>query len=378
MRKNLQKISVIALFFILFSVKLTELSAQVTPAVVNGPVGSVINVAADGTIKYWNINNWSYVPLGYPGQNLQFNLGAPPSWIDNPFGITTQNASLITSSSAKSGGNIHSNGGAPITARGVCWGIAHNPTLANSFTTDGVGVGPFESQLTLLSPNTTYYVRTYATNSKGTLYGNEISFTTAEVILDNDGNQYTAVQIGSQIWMKPNLAVTTYNNGSSITQIADASTFFGSVSGAYDYLFSDPNQGTTFGVLYNWYAVSTGNLCPIGWRVPSNSDWNTLGGFLGGESIAGGKLKEVGLDHWQAPNAGATDEFGFKALPGAMKSNVGYGVWQYVNNWGAFWTSDPYDANSATCRYIDASSTGLNLGSSVGKNTGMSVRCLKN
>ena len=80
MRKNLQKISVIALFFILFSVKLTELSAQVTPAVVNGPVGSVINVAVDGSMKYWDNNQWLVIPPGLPGQKLQFNLGVP-SWI---------------------------------------------------------------------------------------------------------------------------------------------------------------------------------------------------------------------------------------------------------------------------------------------------------
>lgn len=379
MRKNLQKISVIALFFILFSVKLTELSAQVTPAVVNGPVGSVINVAVDGSMKYWDNNQWLVIPPGLPGQKLQFNLGVP-SWINNPFGITTQNASFITTNSAKSGGNIHSNGGAPITARGVCWGIAHNPTLANSFTTDGVGVGPFESQLTLLSPNTTYYVRTYATNSIGTLYGNEISFITQDAITDFDGNQYTAVQIGTQIWMKENLKTTHFNNGSPIAYLPIDADWKLNNTGAYVYPENTPALGNTYGALYNWFAVSNANLCPVGWHVPSDAEWNVLTTYLGGESIAGGKLKEAGLTHWLDPNTGATNETGFTALPAGYRYSSANawdnGSFQSVGLQG-YWWSTYESGNAAAGRYMGNNNANANF-SAWSKIYGLSVRCLKN
>lgn len=92
--------------------------------------------------------------------------------------VTTSNVSDITQTSAISGGNVTNNGGADITARGVCWGITHNPALSNTITNDGRGNGAYSSRITGLSPNTTYYVRAYATNSEGTEYGKELVFTT--------------------------------------------------------------------------------------------------------------------------------------------------------------------------------------------------------
>lgn len=377
MRKTLQKFSVLTFILILLSANL--LKAQINPPVVNVPVGSVINVAADGTMKYWDNTQWIVIPPGLPGQKLQFNAGVP-SWINNPFGITTQNASFITSNSAKSGGNIFSNGGAPITARGVCWGVAHNPTLANSFTTDGVGIGAFESQLTSLSPNTTYYVRTYATNSIGTLYGNEISFTTQDAITDFDGNQYTAVQIGTQIWMKENLKTTHFNNGTPIAYLPVDADWKLNNTGAYVYPENNPSLGNTYGALYNWFAVSSTNLCPVGWHVPTDADWNVLTAYLGGESLAGGKLKEAGLAHWNAPNTGATNETGFTALPAGYRySSINAwdnGSFQLVGN-QTYWWSTYESGNLAAGRYISAYSGNLSF-SAWSKIYGLSVRCLKN
>lgn len=92
--------------------------------------------------------------------------------------VTTTAASGVTTTTAVSGGNVTDDGGAEVTARGVCWGTSANPTISGSKTTDGKGTGSFSSNLTGLTPGTKYYVRAYATNSVGTAYGNEIDFTT--------------------------------------------------------------------------------------------------------------------------------------------------------------------------------------------------------
>ena len=107
---------------------------------------------------------------------------APPT----PPVITTAAVSAITQTTAASGGNVTSDGGAPVTAHGVCWSTITNPTIALSTkTTDGTGTGAFTSAITGLSANTIYYVSAYATNSAGTAYGNEVSFTTAHAIGDS-------------------------------------------------------------------------------------------------------------------------------------------------------------------------------------------------
>ena len=349
-------------------------------------VGSSIKVSAD-KISYWNgVDAWVDISPGFPGQDLQFSAGLP-SWINNPFGITTLNATSITGIYAKSGGNIISNGGAPITARGVCWSTNNNPTLANSFTTDGLGVGQFESQLTSLTNNTTYFVRTYATNSKGTIYGNEISFTTnannfspLDTYLDADGNQYTAVQIGTQIWMKENLKTTHYNNGNIIAYLPIDADWKLNNTGAYIYPQNNAALGNPYGALYNWYAVANSNLCPIGWHVPSENDWNTLTTYLGGENIAGGKLKEAGLSHWNSPNTDATNVSGFTALPAGYRYSSA-NVWdngsiENVGNQG-YWWSTFESGNSASGRYMNFNNGNASF-SAWSKIYGLSVRCLKN
>lgn len=117
--------------------------------------------------------------------------------------LTTTAVSTITQTTAQSGGNITTDGGASITARGICWGKATNPTTANDKTTIGTGTGIFSSFITGLTASTIYFVRAYATNSAGTVYGNEISFTTlpvsANTVTDIDGNIYPAITIGTQV-----------------------------------------------------------------------------------------------------------------------------------------------------------------------------------
>jgi len=141
------------------------------------PISLKANNAGD--LQYWNGSNWVIIPIGSSGQTLQINSSGVPSWaVANSPTLTTKTITAITSISAASGGIILNDGGTPVLAYGVCWATATGPTLVDSFTTDGAGIGSFSSSITGLTTATIYYVRAYATTINGTTYGNELNFTT--------------------------------------------------------------------------------------------------------------------------------------------------------------------------------------------------------
>ena len=129
--------------------------------------------------------------------------------------LNTLNLSDISLTTAEGGGAILSNGGSTVTAKGVCWSLDETPTMDDAKTTDGKGDGDFQSTLIGLTPNTTYHVRAYATNSVGTSYGSDMTFMTYG-IEDINGSRYHYVTIGTQDWMQENLRVKKYNDGSDI------------------------------------------------------------------------------------------------------------------------------------------------------------------
>jgi len=144
---------------------------------------------------------------------------------------------------------------------------------------------------------------------------------------DQDGNTYKTVTIGTRVWMAQNLRTTTFNDNTDIPMIKDSIAWSNLTTPAYCWYENDKSSlhRSLYGALYNWYAVNTGKLCPTGWHVPSDHEWITLRTYLGGEDIAGGKLKESGTLHWQSPNAGATNESGLTALPSGMRGIVATG-----------------------------------------------------
>jgi uncharacterized protein (TIGR02145 family)/uncharacterized repeat protein (TIGR02543 family) len=170
-------------------------------------------------------------------------------------------------------------------------------------------------------------------------------------VTDYDGNVYTTIQIGNQVWTVENLRTTKYNDGSAIpgpsftqTQWADLTT------PAYCW-YNDSSEAAyrqKWGALYNWYVVDPNNskkIAPAGWHVPSDADWITLSNYLGGGSVAGGKMKEAGLANWKSPNEGATNSSGFLGLPGGYR-NKDYNF----NNkgiYGYWWSVTEYDAAQA-------------------------------
>ena len=288
--------------------------------------------------------------------------------------IYFNNATQITT-----GGNVISSGGDSVVSRGVCWSTNTKPTTALSTkTSNGAGIGSFVSIINGLSANTTYYFRAYATNISGTAYGNEVSFTVPLGLgqfVDIDGNIYDTIAIGTQVWMKQNLKVAKYRNGDSIPTGLSNTTWQSATSGAYaTYNYQTVND-SIYGKLYNWYAVADPRgLCPTNWHVPSDQEWTTLENYLGGRSVAGGKMKEVGLTHWASPNTGATNSSGFTGLPGGIRNNVGtYGL---IGNYGFWWSATQSSTTNAYYRYLypNLSSVGRQ---NVSKGSGFSVRCIK-
>jgi uncharacterized protein (TIGR02145 family) len=294
--------------------------------------------------------------------------------------VTTSSLKSTTLTSASGGGGISNDGGVDIIARGVCWNTTGGPTLADSFTSDGTGKGAFRSSLTDLVLGTTYYVRAYATNSLGTAYGDDVLFIQAEPILDYDGNAYSAVTIGTRIWMGENLSTTTLNDGTSIANITGGTNWANTLGAAYCWYNNDESGfKVTYGALYNWYAVNTGKLCPTGWHVPNNEEFTDLVATMGGELIAGGKLKEAGTIHWADPNLGATNGSGFTALPGGGRYNVYSepGVFSDAGYFEYIWSSTV----GATSGYAYSYNLGYNLEllnkSEYSVTDGGAVRCIK-
>jgi uncharacterized protein (TIGR02145 family) len=296
--------------------------------------------------------------------------------------LTTSAVSSIAAKTAASGGNISSDGGAAIIAKGVCWSSSVNPTIAlTTKTIDGSGTAAFTSSITGLVANTAYYVRAYATNSNGTAYGNEVSLTTLQ---NTTVTPLPNVTIGTQIWQSTNLDVITYRDGTPIPQVTDPTQWANLTTGAWCYYNNDTANGTTYGKLYNWYAVAgihdtntnTPNkvLAPQGWHIPSDTEWTTLTTFLGGESVAGGKMKSTGTSLWLSPNTAATNESGFTAIPGGVRSIDN--VFTDIRVLGSWWSSTVNITSEAWYRYLvtDLGNINRNDGSLY---LGLSVRCVK-
>ena len=195
-------------------------------------------------------------------------------------------------------------------------------------------------------------------------------------IKDIDGNSYNTILIGKQCWLKENLKVSKYRNGEDIPTGLDDNAWYYTNKGAYAIYNNNNANNAIYGKLYNWYAVSDSRgLCPSGWHVPSDSEWTTLTNYLGGESVAGGKMKSTGTTLWLSPNAKATNESSFSVLPGGCRAYDG----RFSNisrDFAFFWSATETDSNGAMNRsLVNSEITVMSL--SATKSVGASVRCLR-
>jgi uncharacterized protein (TIGR02145 family) len=206
---------------------------------------------------------------------------------------------------------------------------------------------------------------------------------------DIDQNWYTYLSIGQQTWMQQNLKVSRYTDGTVIPQVTDPVAWTNLTTGAWCYYNNDSATGETYGKLYNWYAVagiydaaSLANpslrkkLAPTGWHIPSDIEWTTLTTFLGGESVAGGKMKSTGTTLWASPNQGATNSSGFTGLPGGNRTIDG-GIFIGIGSNACWWSSTESNGTNIWNRSLSYSVTNIYRNGFYYKADGQSVRCVR-
>ena len=381
------------------------------------PAGYAPSTAGDDAIFWSSSEGGSYLDRAY-FRNLHYDYPRVQRAVSyktstysvrclrdpGPF-VTTGAVLGVTTTTATCGGEVVDDGGASVTARGVCWSTSHNPTVADAHTSNGTGIGSFTGSITGLTPSTTYYVRAYATNSEGTAYGEEVSFVTQNppcpgvaTVTDIDGNVYNTVQLGEQCWMKENLRTTRFADGADI--LLEASNASNTVP--YRYVPNDdPNNVETYGYLYNWAAVMHGanasdanpsgvqGICPAGWHVPSVEEFyqfesylNSQPVYLCGNSGNATAMAVAATTGWQSSDndnectpgydQSRNNVTGFSALPAGYYyygvQNYGYGAY--------FWTASENLNPSYAVSYVINNQSDDMGGFYPYKSHAQSVRCI--
>ena len=346
---------------------------------------SLIKVS-DGAICYYDDNEFKYLNGSWIAQNSIIRIPV----------LDISDITEFTDSTAKVDGSVLRDRGTAVIERGTCWSTSENPTLDDNKTVDGIGTGSFKSSLTELTPNTTYYIRVYATNSNGTGYSKPKRITTSGSpdggTFNYRGKTYHFMAIGPQIWMTGNMAFVPdgdlenryYSSEEPIYQVPD-------YSGRDAAKFQSTAYYKTFGALYNWPAAM--KVCPQGWRLPSREDWIVLEQYLGkiesgsdsriakSAIEAANKLIKSGSGYWVNQDNVFTNSTEFNALSGGFIRNTGSS--EGLGTSAYFWSSSESDNDQAEVEALSPRHDGNrdniylhNYNSS--KSNYYSVRCLKN
>ena len=363
-----------------------------------GESGSFPAGTTNGEMHYWDGTTWNTVAPGNQGQGLTF-CGGVPTWTTGgvcPGKVTSLDCSnainsgtltaTLTASGATSvisytGGNSGVHNGQVVTSTGVTGLTATLPagTFANgngtlTYTITGTPATSGTASFAIALGGKTCSINIKVEDAPQTIG------IPGPNITDVEGNTYKTVNIGTQQWMAENLKVSKYSDGTTIPYITDNTQWQNNTTGAWAYYNNDATNNAKYGKLYNWYAVSkttngNKNVCPTGWHVPTDPEWTVLTDYLGGLTLAGGKLKEVGTTSWISPNTDATNTSLFSALPGGYRSSSGNynGDIGYNGNW---WSSTESNTSNAWFRFLTKVNGGAGS-SNYSKRDGLSVRCLR-
>ena len=349
-----------------------------------GATGTFQNGNNIGDVLYWNGTSWTILPIGNEGQNLTV-CGGIPHWGGCTSTTPIATISSITSCNTASTGSLYAGSTATGVTQTITLVVATVGTYNISASANGV---TFSASGTFTNTGSQNVVLTASgvPSTSGTFFytlntNPTCTFQVTVAFINN-------TNICGQVWMQNNLDVTHYRNGDIIPQVTDSTQWANLTTGAWCYYNNDPANGAVYGKLYNWYAVNDPRgLAPQGWHIPNNNEWSDLINCLGGQAIAGGKMKEAGTVHWANPNTGATNSSGFLGLPGGYVSFLTGIPFNGIGNYAEWWSTSSYvDPNTnysvagACFLFYDNTNANLdnptpNSGSSL--YNGFSVRCIK-
>jgi uncharacterized protein (TIGR02145 family) len=412
-------------------------SSAVTPATVPGAptIGAAVAGNAQAEVSFTAPSTTGgsaitgYTVTSNPGVITRTGSSSPITVTGLTNGTSYTFTVVATNALGNSAASAASNAVTPVTVPGaptIGSAVAGNAQASVSFTAPSITGGSAITGYTVtsnpggvtgtgsgspitvtgLTNGTSYTFTVVATNAVGNSAASSASnaatptFTCGTNIADTDGNTYPTILIGTQCWTASNLKVTKYNDGVTlIPNETNNSNWEFLTTGARSEYVAPGVTGyvSTYGYLYNWYAAAgiitnggspTKNICPLGWHVPTSTEWTNLINHLGGNTVAGGKMKSVGTTYWNSPNTGADDSSRFSALPGGYR-DPGYAYSGYddsfssIGNKAFFWSATEYGGINSWFSTLYYNNVYVDLGYAIvydgrgSKSLGASVRCLK-
>lgn len=354
-----------------------KILAEINNGVASSDFTKIYSYTCDVTLGTWDYKSNSF-PIAEMWSGLQivkyslayndFTIRYSPTWNDKYFDLKLQMDPLKAESFIASRKDYNGNVNRKITAK-IIYNVVNKRIVR---TETSVSLGIYMHKIIFLNGNT------ILGEIKPRIdFFDKVNLITNDVnpkIQDIDGNVYHTVTIGTQVWTVENLKTTKYNDGSIIPNVKEQTAWAKKNNPAYCWYNNDLKNKSTYGGLYNWYAVNTGILAPKGWHIATDAEWSTLYDFLGRTDKAGGKLKESGTIHWESPNVGATNETGFTALPSPFRDSLGQ--FSEGKGFAGFWSSTEYESNFAFSRGL-YSNDGIFSKQSPSKEFGLAVRCVR-
>jgi uncharacterized protein (TIGR02145 family) len=346
-------VRLLAMFSMVFIASCEKEEGDVTPSGGNGATASIATLNCEGVLNTGTLT-----------------AGVAASGVSSSVSYTGGNG---TSFGAQSVGSTGVTGLTATLAAGTLASGAGTLNFTITGTPSGSGTASFAlslgGQVCALNrnvvvigssaANSTHSCGAPGIHNPNRIYGN---------MTDQEGNVYKTIVIGGKEWMAENLNTSVYRNGEIISTVD--STIWGATYGLCSYWNNDSSVACPYGKLYNWYAcVDTRQLCPTGWHIPTNSEWTALKISLGGEAIAGGKMKstgtiEAGTGLWHSPNSGATNISGFSGIPSPH------------GNYVTWWSSTEVDSHTAHSCHLGYDFSGA-YDYGIDKRGRSSVRCLR-